>query len=95
MRIFAPNLANKKSCTTFSYFSEHTMETSSENCKKKNQFGASSLLPIDSEIMQSNVNSLENEDNQMVTKSFKEASFADPPKRTDNNEVLLGVYVNG
>ena len=71
------------------------METSSENNKKKNQFGTSSLLPIDSEIMQSNVNSLENEDNQMATKSFKEASSADSPKRTDNNEVLLGVYVNG
>ena len=71
------------------------METSSENSKKKNQFGTSSLLSIDSEIMQSNVNSLENDDNQMVTKSFKETSFADPPKRTENNEVLLGVYVNG
>ena len=71
------------------------METSSDNSKKKNQFGTSSLLPIDLEIMQSNVNSIENEDNQIVTKSFKEASFSDPPKRTENNEVLLGVYVNG
>ena len=71
------------------------METSSENSEKKNQFGTSSLLPIDLEIMQSNVNSIENEDNQIVTKSFKEASFSDPPKRTENNEVLLGVYVNG
>ena len=71
------------------------METSSENSKKKNQFGTSSLLPIDSEIMQSNVNSIENEENQIVTKSFKEASFSDPPKRTENNEVLLGAYVNG
>ena len=71
------------------------METSSENSKKKNQFGTSSLLPIDSEIMQSNVNSIENEDNQIVTKSFKEASFSDPPKRTENNEVLLGAYVYG
>ena len=71
------------------------METSSENSKKKNQFGTSSLLPIDSEIMQSNVNSIENEDNQIVTKSFKEASFSDPPKSTENNEVLLGAYVNG
>ena len=71
------------------------METSSENGEKKNQFGTSSLLPIDSEIMQSNVNSLENEDNQMVTKSLNEASIADPPKSTDNNEVLLGAYVNG
>ena len=71
------------------------METSSENSKKKNQFGTSSLLPIDSEIIQSNVNSIENEDNQIVTKSFKEASFSDPPKRTENNEVLLGAYVNG
>jgi len=71
------------------------METSSDNSKKKNQFGTSSLLPIDSEIMQSNVNSIENEDNQIVTKSFKEASFSDPPKRTENNEVLLGAYVNG
>ena len=71
------------------------METSSENSKKKNQFGTSSLLPIDSEIMQSNVNSIENEENQIVTKSFKEASFSDPLKRTENNEVLLGAYVNG
>ena len=71
------------------------METSSDNSKKKNQFGTSSLLPIDSEIMQSNVNSIENEENQIVTKSFKEASFSDPPKRTENNEVLLGAYVNG
>ena len=71
------------------------METSSENSKKKNQFGTSSLLPIDSEIMQSNVNTIENEKNQIVTKSFKEASFSDPPKRTENNEVLLGAYVNG
>ena len=71
------------------------METSSENSKKKNQFGTSSLLPIDSEIMQSNANSIENDDNQIVTKSFKEASFSDPPKRTENNEVLLGAYVNG
>ena len=71
------------------------METSSDNSKKKNQFGTSSLLPIDSEIMPSNANSIENEDNQIVTKSFKEASFSDPPKRTENNEVLLGAYVNG
>ena len=71
------------------------METSSENSKKKNQFGTSSLLPIDSEIMQSNVNSIENEENQIITKSFKEASFSDPPKHTENNEVLLGAYVNG
>ena len=71
------------------------METSSDNSKKKNQFGTSSLLPIDSEIMQSNVNSIENENNQIVIKSFKEASLSDPPKRTENNEVLLGAYVNG